>query len=70
METSEYRVEGMGCEGCIGTVTDALKSVEGVHGVRVDLEAGTATVETDAGVPPFEVLASAVADAGYSLLSD
>lgn len=56
-------VEGMSCEHCEETVTDALQSVDGVTAASVDRDAGTATVEGDADVT---TLVDAVEDAGYS----
>jgi len=56
-------VEGMSCEHCEETVTDALQSVDGVTAASVDRDAGTAEVEGDADEA---TLADAVEDAGYS----
>lgn len=56
-------VEGMSCEHCEETVTDALQSVDGVSAASVDRDAGTATVDGDADV---SALVHAVEDAGYS----
>ena len=37
-ETREFAVEGMSCEGCVNTVTSALKAVPGVKSVEVSLK--------------------------------
>lgn len=65
MESKVYRVQGMTCGGCAKHVEKALRAVEGVTGVAMDVAAGTATVEGEA---PFEVLAARVATAGYEML--
>ena len=56
-------VEGMNCGGCEQTVEEALESVDGVERASADHEAGSATVEGEAG---DDELVDAVEDAGYS----
>ena len=63
-EIVRLRVEGMGCDGCVAAVTEALRQVEGVQRVRVMLDAGTAEVEAAAPVDTAKLLA-AVDRAGY-----
>eukprot|EP00927_Polykrikos_kofoidii_P026500 TRINITY_DN23578_c0_g1_i1.p1 TRINITY_DN23578_c0_g1~~TRINITY_DN23578_c0_g1_i1.p1 ORF type:complete len:374 (-),score=45.59 TRINITY_DN23578_c0_g1_i1:285-1406(-) len=46
-KTSVLRVEGMGCQGCVGRVRQALESVAGVCSARVDLQAKLAHVQGD-----------------------
>ncbi|WP_424019934.1 heavy-metal-associated domain-containing protein [Halorientalis pallida] len=55
-------VEGMSCEHCERTVSEALEGVDGVTAVSVDRETATATVDGDAEV---ESLVEAVEAAGY-----
>ena len=57
-------VQGMSCEGCETTVTEALESVDGVTGVQVDRATDSATVEGD---PNRGELEQAVTDAGYEV---
>lgn len=60
---STLRIEGMHCGACIGRVTQALNSTEGVHVVEVRL--GAARINTSG--PELIVPAiAAVAKAGYS----
>ncbi|MFT4921095.1 MAG: copper chaperone [Haloarculaceae archaeon] len=60
--TTTLSIDGMSCEHCEQTVSEALESVAGVTGVVVDHEAGTATVEGDADEGD---LVAAVTDTGY-----
>lgn len=55
-------VDGMACDGCEETVTDALTAVAGVESASADHEEGTATVEGDVDV---DALVEAIEDAGY-----
>jgi len=58
-------VEGMMCNHCVMHVEKSLKGVDGVTAVKVDLKAGTAHVVLSKEVKQ-EVLAKAIADAGYT----
>jgi len=44
MDTVELAVTGMRCNGCVESVTRALKECEGVEDATVDLAAGRASV--------------------------
>ncbi|MFA4932357.1 MAG: heavy metal-associated domain-containing protein [Caldisericia bacterium] len=59
------KVQGMVCRHCVMHITEALKEVPGVTDVVVGLEAGTATVDTNAPVTD-EALAAAITDVGYT----
>ena len=65
--TKVMKIEGMMCMHCSGRVEKALNALEGVT-AKVDLDAGTATVEIAAGVTD-EMLTKAVVDAGYEVIS-
>ena len=58
------KVEGMMCEHCVAHVTQALQDVKGVKDVKVDLDAGTADLDTSLFVKN-EALINAVKNAGY-----
>jgi Cu+-exporting ATPase len=61
-ETVVLAVRGMDCAGCVGKVTSALKSVEGVVDVRVSLASQRAVV-TGRALP--SVMIAGLRDAGY-----
>ena len=63
METTELKVTGMVCEGCVGHVEKAIQGVAGVESVEVDLSAGRAAAK-HSGASEHEMIA-AVAEAGY-----
>jgi copper chaperone len=66
MVTTTYTIEGMTCGHCVDAVSSELGGLPGVREVRVDLSAGTATVDSDAPLDPAAVRA-AVDEAGYEL---
>jgi copper chaperone CopZ len=63
METREFAVEGMSCEGCVNTVTSVLKAVPGVKSVVVSLKDKKATVL--AVQVPSQTIEDAISKAGY-----
>ncbi len=65
-ETITMSISGMDCDGCVKSVTEALKGVEGVAEVEVSLENMTATVK--GGSLDLMKLAAAVDEAGYGAM--
>ena len=65
--TQQYRISGMTCGHCVQAVTEELSGIEGVQGVEVDLDSGTATVRSAAELDPAAVR-DAVDEAGYELV--
>ncbi len=59
----QLNVSGMTCGHCESAVAKALKAIEGVQTVQVDLKNGTAKVEGQ-NINP-EALIAAVIDEGY-----
>lgn len=62
--TQIFNVKGMSCNHCKASVEKAIKGVEGVSDVHVDLSAGTATVE---GEFDAENVRKAILSAGFEL---
>jgi copper chaperone CopZ len=66
MTVSSYRVIGMACGHCAGSVTEQIERIPGVTAVAVDVGSDTATVTSDRPLDLAEVRA-AVEEAGYEL---
>lgn len=62
----EFKVAGMMCNGCVRTVTETLKNVEGVTNVQVSLESKLATVETSKEIE-LDVFKKALLKVGFRL---
>lgn len=60
------RIKGMSCAHCVMAVTKALKGIEGVENVSVNLERGEATFDETRPVS-METLRRRIEDAGYEL---
>ncbi|MDL2335455.1 MAG: heavy metal-associated domain-containing protein [Chloroflexota bacterium] len=63
-DTIRFPIIGMTCGSCVNRITRALKKVDGVTRVRVDLGGETATVTRQPGVTNA-ALAGAISRAGY-----
>lgn len=59
-------VEGMSCNHCVMAVTNALKEIEGVSNVDINLE--NKEVEVSGDNLSEEILKEAVEEAGYDVL--
>ena len=65
VRTVRFAVQNMTCALCPITVRTAMRRVQGVRSVTVDLDAGTATVEYDPALATLDAIAAASTDAGY-----
>ncbi len=63
--TVKLAVSGMHCENCVAKVDKALRGVEGVKDVKVDLKAQTAMVTLASATVKSDALIKAVDDAGF-----
>ena len=67
MKTQELKIEGMSCGHCVMSVKKELGKVPGI--VVDDVQIGTAKVHYDESKVTEQVLARAIDDAGYKLVS-
>jgi copper chaperone len=58
-------VQGMTCPSCVRHIDEALKDVDGVLSVEVQLREGKVLVQHDPGSAPVAALVNALKDAGY-----
>ena len=66
-ETVRFAVTGMTCVSCVSRITRALRRIDGVRAVKVDLRGETATVERDPLLASDALLAHAIVNAGYGV---
>ena len=64
-ETWYFTVEGMSCDGCVGSVTAAIQPLPGVESVEVSLNDKKATVRVNAAQASPQAVEEAVHKAGY-----
>ena len=68
METIQFNIRGMTCNGCVNSVKNVLQKTPGVTGVEVSLEQNRATVIYDPAQAKPAQLKAAVEDAGYDVV--
>ncbi|HIJ78032.1 MAG: heavy-metal-associated domain-containing protein [Desulfobulbaceae bacterium] len=59
------KIKGMNCQHCVASVTDALQKIAGISEVKVVLEKGEATFQTDKPVAD-EVIRQAIKEIGFT----
>jgi P-type Cu+ transporter len=67
---SEYirlPIEGMTCTSCASRITRAIRKLDGVESIRVDLGSDSAEVAFDPSRTALSVIAEAVRRAGYEV---
>jgi copper chaperone len=67
METLVLKISGMTCNHCKMKVEKALRTLDGVESVQVDLNTGQATVSFDSAKLRAEDLRTVVSEAGYEI---
>jgi len=62
------KVKGMSCQHCVASVTKALSEIEGISGVKMNLEKGEATFNENTPVAP-ETIKDAITRIGFEVVS-
>lgn len=66
--TKKLFIEGMSCGHCVAHVEEALKEVDGVKSILVNLEEKTAVIELTQNIDDGK-LEQAINQAGYKLVN-
>ncbi|WP_440764647.1 heavy-metal-associated domain-containing protein [Natronorubrum sp. DTA7] len=69
MERTTLTVDGMACDGCEATVTEALESLKGVVSATADHETAAVRIEYDEGAVDEATFGSTIENAGYAVPS-
>ena len=67
MQTVTLGISGMTCGGCVRSVTNVLKALDGVAKADVSLEKRSAVVDYDPGKVGLEQLKRSVEEAGFEV---
>ena len=65
MAKTKLKINGMSCQHCVKTVTDALTELPGVRRAKVNLRKGEAVVHFDASRVDTTNLTEAIITAGF-----
>ncbi len=69
METTTLNISGMTCGGCVRSVGNVLKALDGVAKAEVSLEKANAVVDYDANKVGPDELKRSVEEAGFEITS-
>ena len=64
-EHVRFPIEGMTCTSCVGHITGAVRKLDGVESIKVDLETESAIVAFDPARTSLVAIGAAVERAGY-----
>jgi len=67
MQTVTLGISGMTCGGCVRSVTNVLKALDGVAKAEVSLEKNNAVVNYDPAKVAIEQLKRSVVEAGFEV---
>lgn len=68
MEKQIINVEGMSCEHCVNAITKAVKAIDGVKSVDVNLKEETVTVEYDNTKTSLDKIKEEIEEQGYVIV--
>ena len=68
METITIGISGMHCDGCVNSVTESLKKLDGIESLKVSLEAKYAMITYDPTRVTREKFKMAIEDAGFDVV--
>jgi len=63
-----FKVVGMTCSHCVGSVEKTLMKLEGIKSVNIDLETGQVTIESE--LVNFDLIKLSVEDLGYEVIGE
>jgi copper chaperone len=64
--TNTVKIKGMSCNHCVNAVAKAMKEIQGVSNVNVDLDGGQATFDHDGSVD-MQYVHEIIEKAGYEV---
>lgn len=67
MSATQIKVSGMTCGHCVQSVTEEISAIAGVTDVKIDLESGDVTIESESDLNNADLVA-AVKEAGYEVV--
>jgi len=68
MKKIEFKIDGMTCNGCVKSIEGAIKMLDGVNIVNINLDTKTAKVEFDEDKLSEEDIFKAVKVMGYKIV--
>ncbi len=70
MTNKKIHVEGMTCDHCVETVTQAVNSLNGIRQVSVDLDKKQVSVDFDESRTDPDIISSKIIEVGFEVVLD
>lgn len=70
MKQKSVKVEGMTCQHCVQTITEALKKIQGLDSVAVDLDKKEVDVKFDENETSLQEITGKIVEVGFELLKN
>lgn len=67
MKRKSVKVEGMTCQHCVQTITEALKKIPGLDSVAVDLDKKEVDVKFDENETSLQEITGKIVEVGFEL---
>lgn len=64
------KVEGMTCQHCVQTVSEAIGKLAGVQSVAVDLDQKSVTIDFDEAQTNVDAVSDKVVEAGFEVIAE
>ena len=68
MQSTQIKINGMTCMGCVNSVKTVLEKMSGVNDVDVSLDKALAIIQYDAEKACIDQLKQAMQDAGFEVV--
>ena len=68
LKRAKIKIDGMSCQHCVKTVTDAMVDLDGVSQVKVNLKKGEAKIKFEKDRLDLEQLKTAIVAAGFEFV--
>jgi len=68
MKSQVIKAMGMSCDHCVQTITKAVKEINGIARVQVDLENKAVTVEFEENQTDLKTISAKIIEAGYDVV--
>ena len=70
MRQETIKVEGMTCQHCVQTITDALNNITGLNAVNVDLIKKEVSVKFNENETKLKKISDKIIDVGFEIINN
>lgn len=70
MKNQVINVDGMSCDHCVQTITSALKELNGVSSIQVDLGKKVVAVDYEENQTDLKTIADKITEVGFEVVQE